>query len=51
MIRCPIFGRAVPTGLATEMIVFDSIEADLEMPELSRLFKDPQMEAKGRLDR
>ena len=32
MIRCPIFDRAVPTGLTTEMIVFDSIEADLEIP-------------------
>ena len=32
MIRCPIMGRAVPTGLTTEMIVFDSIEADLEIP-------------------
>jgi hypothetical protein len=32
MIRCPITGRAVPTGLTTEMILFDSIDADLEMP-------------------
>ena len=32
MIRCPIVGRAVPTGLTTEMIVFDSIDANLEIP-------------------
>ena len=31
MIRCPIKRRAVPTGLTTEMIVFDSLDADLEM--------------------
>lgn len=32
LIRCPIFGISVSTGLTTEMIVFDSIEADLKMP-------------------
>ena len=32
MIRCPIKGRAVPTGLTTEMVLFDLIPADLEMP-------------------
>ena len=32
MIRCPISGRVVSTGLTTEMIVFDSINPDLEMP-------------------
>jgi len=32
MIRCPITGKTVPTGLTTQMIVFDSIASDLEMP-------------------
>jgi hypothetical protein len=32
MIRCPIVGTSVSTGLTTEMIVFDSIEADLKIP-------------------
>ena len=32
VIRCPITGNNVPTGLTTEMIVFDSIASDLEMP-------------------
>jgi hypothetical protein len=31
MIRCPIVGTSVSTGLTTEMIVFDSIE-DLKIP-------------------
>jgi hypothetical protein len=29
MIRCPITGKSVPTGLTTETIVFDSIAGDL----------------------
>jgi hypothetical protein len=32
MIRCPITGRAVSTGLTTKTILFDSIDADLEIP-------------------
>ena len=32
MIRCPITGKTVPTGLTTQMVVFDSIASDLEMP-------------------
>jgi hypothetical protein len=32
MMRCPIVGTSVSTGLTTEMIVFDSIEADLKIP-------------------
>jgi hypothetical protein len=31
MIRCPIFGRAVPTGLTTEKIKFDSL-SDITIP-------------------
>jgi len=32
MIRCPIVGSDVSTGLATKTILFDSIPADLEIP-------------------
>jgi hypothetical protein len=32
MIRCPVLGRAVPTGLTTEQVVFDSLLPDLEIP-------------------
>jgi hypothetical protein len=32
MIRCPVLGRAVPTGLTSEQIVFDSLPPDLEIP-------------------
>jgi hypothetical protein len=32
MIRCPIVGGVVPTGLTTETIMFDSIDVNLEMP-------------------
>ena len=32
MIRCPVLGRGVPTGLTTEQIVFDSLPSDLEIP-------------------
>jgi hypothetical protein len=32
MIRCPIVGSAVPTGLTTEMILFKTIDADLDIP-------------------
>jgi hypothetical protein len=32
MIRCPIIGMAVPTGLSTETVVFDTIDPKLEMP-------------------
>lgn len=31
MIRCPITGKSVPTGLTTETIVFDSIAGDLKI--------------------
>jgi hypothetical protein len=31
MIRCPVFGRAVPTGLTTEAIKFDSL-SDITIP-------------------
>jgi hypothetical protein len=31
MIRCPMFGTAVPTGLRTEAIVLDSL-GDLSIP-------------------
>ena len=31
MIRCPIFGSAVPTGLTTEKIKFDSL-SDITIP-------------------
>jgi hypothetical protein len=32
MIRCPILGRAIPTGLTTETIVLDSLAVNLKMP-------------------
>jgi hypothetical protein len=32
MIRCPSVGGAVPTGLTTEMVLFETIDADLEIP-------------------
>jgi len=32
MIRCPTLGKKVSTGLTTEMIMFDSLGADLEVP-------------------
>jgi hypothetical protein len=32
MIRCPIVGRAIPTGLTTEMVRFDTIDSNLEIP-------------------
>jgi hypothetical protein len=32
MFRCPVFGSAVPTGLTTEQIIFDSLPPDLEIP-------------------
>jgi hypothetical protein len=32
MIRCPTFGRVVPTGLRTETILLDSLEDDLSIP-------------------
>jgi hypothetical protein len=32
MIRCPIVGSNVSTGLTTETILFDSIPDDLEIP-------------------
>jgi hypothetical protein len=32
MIRCPIVGRNVPTGLTTEKIFFDSLPDNLEIP-------------------
>jgi hypothetical protein len=31
MIRCPILGKAVPTGLSTETIMVDSLD-DLPIP-------------------
>jgi hypothetical protein len=31
MIRCPIFGKDVPTGLSTESVVFDSL-GDISIP-------------------
>jgi hypothetical protein len=30
--RCPTLGRAVPTGLTTETIIFESLDLDLEIP-------------------
>jgi hypothetical protein len=32
MIRCPILGRKVPTGLTTETIVLESLAANLKIP-------------------
>ena len=32
MIRCPILGRAVPTGLTTEAIIFNSLDGNLSIP-------------------
>jgi len=32
MIRCPIFGTAVRTGLRTEAIMFESLFDDLAIP-------------------
>jgi hypothetical protein len=31
MIRCPITGKAVPTGLSTETVLFDSL-GDISVP-------------------
>jgi hypothetical protein len=31
IIRCPVFGKAVPTGLSTETILFDSLD-DIAIP-------------------
>jgi hypothetical protein len=31
MIRCPIFGMAVPTGITTEMIILDTLNFPLSM--------------------
>jgi hypothetical protein len=31
MIKCPIFGMAVPTGITTEMIILDTLEFPLTM--------------------
>jgi hypothetical protein len=42
MIRCPVFGRAVPTGLTTEKIRFDSLSGivmSLRCPDCFKLHK------------
>ena len=31
MITCPIFGKAVPTGITTEMIILDTLDFALTM--------------------
>jgi hypothetical protein len=31
MIKCPIFGMAVPTGITTEMIILDTLDFPLTM--------------------
>jgi hypothetical protein len=32
VIRCPITGKEVPTGLTTAMIIFETIEDGIEIP-------------------
>ena len=31
VIRCPVFGRTVPTGLKTETVIFESLPSDLAL--------------------
>jgi len=31
MIKCPMFGIAVPTGITTEMIILDALDFPLTM--------------------
>jgi hypothetical protein len=48
MIRCPVFGRAVPTGLTTEAIKFASlsdITVPMRCPACLRIHKWEQKDA------
>jgi hypothetical protein len=46
MIRCPIFGMAVPTGITTEMVILDTLDFPLTMQRGSTMAKRKKQSSK-----
>ena len=50
IISCPIFGKAVPTGITTEMIILNTLDF-FAYHAMSSLQKNPQVDLIRRMDR